>query len=731
MDADKIVLPVGCLYTPMKATDGLQLVEYDPVVCGEQSCRGILNPISSVDFQAKAWTCPFCATRQSFPPHYAAAITETNLPTELLPSCSTIEYILPNVQIAPPVFLMVLDIALIDEELDQVKDSIQQSLAMMPQNALVGFISFGAMVYVHEVCTSSLPKSFAFRGTKDYTAQQVAYQLGFAVGNDPRGAVNAEGARRFLQPVSECEFNLSAMLDDLPRDSWPVAGERRPLRCTGAALSVAVGLLEVTCAQQAARIMVMVGGPCNTGPGAVAGEQFAECIRSHMDIFKEAKNARYTKPALQFYNSLASRASTAGLAVDMFAASLDQVGLYEMRVVSEKTGGFMVMTDSFSMHVFKDSFRKVFDCDASGYLELGFNARIEVFMSRELKCQGAVGCLTSLGKQGPSVSDVKSGQGGTQLWSTGSLDRNVTYGFFFEVCPAAPGAQKTGALQFQTLYHHPSGRKRLRVTTVSRRFSSALSDLTSGFDQEAAAALTARQAVFLAENDKDNSGQIGWIDKRLIRLMSRFADYRKDNAGSFRLGAEFAMFPQFMYHLRRSTFLKTFNASPDETAYYRTIVTRENTMNSLVMIQSALLMYSLEAGPPQPVQLDAASMKPTVILLLDSFFHVVIWRGETIQAWYEAGYQEQEQYSNLKQLLDQPQEDVKEILANRFPVPKLIQTNAGGSQARFVTAKVNPSTTYKDGEGGDGAGVVITDDVSLKTFMEQLVRLAVSSAGVP
>merc|ERR1711967_31426 len=124
--------------------------------------------------------------------------------------------------------------------------------------------------------------------------------------------------------------------------------------------------------------------------------------------------------------------------------------------------------------------------------------------------------------------------------------------------------------------------------------------------------------------------------------------------------------------------------------------------------------YKLGDGPPQPVMLDAASMKPNVILLLDAFFHVVIWRGETIQAWYEAGYQEQEQYSNLKNLLNQPQEDVKEILGNRFPVPKLIQTNAGGSQARFLTSKVNPSTTHNSansGFGGDqhGTSVVITD----------------------
>lgn len=43
----------------------------------------------------------------------------------------------------------------------------------------------------------------------------------------------------------------------------------------------------------------------------------------------------------------------------------------------------------------------------------------------------------------------------------------------------------------------------------------------------------------------------------------------QDDAASFRLSDRFALFPQFMFHLRRSQFLQVFNNSPDETAYYR------------------------------------------------------------------------------------------------------------------------------------------------------------------
>ena len=56
----------------------------------------------------------------------------------------------------------------------------------------------------------------------------------------------AFGAARFLLPVQQCEFQLTGILETLARDPWPVANDKRPLRCTGVAISVAVGLLEVS-----------------------------------------------------------------------------------------------------------------------------------------------------------------------------------------------------------------------------------------------------------------------------------------------------------------------------------------------------------------------------------------------------------------------------------------------------------------------------------------------------
>jgi protein transport protein SEC23 len=217
---------------------------------------------------------------------------------------------------------------------------------------------------------------------------------------------------------------------------------------------------------------------------------------------------------------------------------------------------------------------------------------------------------------------------------------------------------------------------RLRVTTIARNFAEANSpSIASSFDQEAAAVLMARIAVFKAEID-DSPDVLRWLDRMLIRLCQKFADYRKEDPVSFRLTDNFSIYPQFMFHLRRSQFLQVFNNSPDETAFYRSvlllcgeyldaqwphdrhILNEEDVNNSLIMIQPTLMSYTFDVEP-QPVLLDSVSIKPDVILLLDTFFHILIFHGETVAQWRKAGYQDQDGYENFKELLENPVTDAQ------------------------------------------------------------------------
>merc|ERR1712106_719318 len=105
-------------------------------------------------------------------------------------------------------------------------------------------------------------------------------------------------------------------------------------------------------------------------------------------------------------------------------------------------------------------------------------------------------------------------------------------------------------------------------------------------------------------------------------------------------------------------------------------------------VQPCLYSYSLNGI--EPVMLDTSSIQPDRVLLLDTFFLVLIFLGETMQSWKKEGYHEQ-----------------------------------GGSQARFLLSKVNPSQTHNNAMYGgsfspnqqnqqDGGAPVLTDDVSLQ-----------------
>lgn len=736
VEAAKIVLPLGCLYTPLKesTTRPPPPVQYEPLLCGRQNCRAVLNPFCQVDNKARIWTCAFCFNRNAFPASYNSIQDLAQLAEVLF---STLDYKLTRHPVTvAPIFLYVIDTCIDEEELTSLKSTIQLSFSSLPQNALVGFITFDRIVNLWELNTQWL-KSFVFQGSKDYTAKQLQEWLGITVSNT--GPYRQAGTRvptgqppkhnstdKFLQPVSECGPFLSDILEQLKRDQWPTLQGKRSLRATGAALSIAVNLLEITYPNSSARIMLFIGGPTTYGPGMIIDDDLKNTIRSHHDI--ESDHAKYMKKATKHYQGLATRAANNGHTIDIYSCCLDQTGLHEMKFCPNMTGGHMVMGDTFDSSLFKTSFQRVFTKDNEGHLKMVFNATLDVKTSRELKISGAIGPCISLGARNQYVSDTEIGIGGTSQWKFCSLTPNMTTAIYFDVVasPSQAGGPQAnrGCIQFINQYHGSDGFQHIRVTTISRNMGTT----DYAFDQEAAAVLLARLACHRAEGEANGPDVLRWLDRNLIRLCQRFCEYQKDSPDSFRFPPNFSMFPQFMFHLRRSQFIQVFNNSPDETSFYRHSLMRGDCYNSLIMIQPMLVSYSFYE-PPAAALLDTSSIQPDRILLMDTFFHIVIFHGQSIAEWRKAGYQTQPGYESFKMLLDAPINDANELMLIRFPLPRYIVCDQHSSQARFLLSKVNPSSTHNTPSGyyDNAAAPVLTDDVSLQTFMEHLKKLVVTS----
>ncbi|KAK9144185.1 hypothetical protein Sjap_004088 [Stephania japonica] len=739
-EATDCVVPVSAIYTPLKPIPAMPVLPYSPIRC--RTCRSVLNPFAIVDFAAKIWICPFCFQRNHFPPNYAS-ISEENLPAELYTQCTTIEYESPMEAASsapvPPVFLFVVDTCVIEEELGFLKSALSQAVDLLPDNSLVGLITFGTYVQVHELGFGLMPKSFVFKGSKEVTKDQILEQMGFfakkpkpatGVIAGARDGLSSESIARFLLPASECEFALNSVLEELQKDPWPVPADQRATRCTSTALNVASCLLGACVPGSGGRIMAFVGGPATEGSGAIVSKDLSEPIRSHKDLDKDS--APFFHKAVKFYEGLSKQLVNQGHVLDVFACALDQVGLAELKVAVEKTGGLVVLAESFGHSVFKDSLKHVFQ--STDYdLGLSFNGIFEVNCSKDIKIQGVIGPCASLEKRTPICSETIVGQGSTSAWKMCGLDRATSLCLVFDIVkkdtPDAVGQPTSNQfyLQFLTYYQHNNGQMRLRATTLSRRWVAGpgnIQDIISGFDQEAAAVVMARLVSFKMESEADFD-PLRWLDRSLIRLCKRFGDYQKENPLSFSLSPRFSIFPQFIFHLRRSQFIQVFNNSPDETAYFRMILNRENVANSVVMIQPSLISYSFHSAP-EPALLDVAAISADRILLLDAYFTVVIFHGATIAQWRKAGYQNQPEHEVFAQLLRAPKDDADAIIRERFPVPRLVVCDQHGSQARFLLARLNPSATYNNGApAGPGGDIIFTDDASFDVFLDHLQRLVV------
>ncbi|GMM29032.1 GTPase-activating protein [Martiniozyma asiatica (nom. inval.)] len=744
--------PLGCIYSPLMLREDLPTANYAPQTC--RACQMVLNIFSQLDLNNKVWSCPGCGMRNQLPPGYHN-ITPEAMPIELLRDSSTMEYILPRSQPPPPpAFIYVVDLCQDKEDLDSLKETILESLDLHPPGCMIGLITFDSVVNVYELSFQQCSKRYVFSAEKEMSSIDVQELLGIK-GNstitwDQQLQKKDGTINRFLLPISSEPHRemIEKSIKSLKPSKWIVKPTFRALRVTGTALHIATCLIEGAYAQCAGKITLFAAGACTYGPGKIVGTELKEPLRSHNDI--EKGTATHYKSADKFYKKLTNKAfsqlkekndkmvdqtSSSLFSVDIFAGCYDQVGIYEMRPLSDKTGGVCLVTDSFQTAIFKNSFLSTFTKNDDGYPTTFFDGQLSIVTSPKIKVSGIIGHCKSLKKsEGNNVADVQIGEGLSNTFQMNTITPRNNYAIFFDVDTAATGDQRismgtTAYIQFKTTYRHNDGTYRLRVTTLCRATSNA-GDLSQSFDQEAAAVLFTRMAVNKLENGGEYSDLLRWIDKSLVKLCSVFGDYSKNNPDSFKLSNKFSLLPQFIYHLRRSQFLQVFNCSPDETAFYHHTVLRTDTTDSLVMIQPSLIKYTADGEEPMPVLLDSLSLKQDAVFLLDAFFYTVIYFGKVAASWRDQNFSRDE-YPGVYKMIEDAQQEAASLIADRFPLPRYVTCDEGKSQARFLYSKLNPSENTSNGKmgnfGGESDKVVHTEDVALQTFYSHLVKLVVTT----
>lgn len=78
-------------------------------------------------------------------------------------------------ELSGPAFVFVIDACSAVEELGALKNEILHVIAQLPESVLVGLVSFGGMVRVHDLGFSECSRAVVFHGERELSSDQVVF----------------------------------------------------------------------------------------------------------------------------------------------------------------------------------------------------------------------------------------------------------------------------------------------------------------------------------------------------------------------------------------------------------------------------------------------------------------------------------------------------------------------------------------------------------------------------
>lgn len=698
--------PFGCVYAPMQRLSEEQYCDRAPALCS--SCGAVMNPYCRADFARGRWTCAVCGGESPL-----RAESDGALPAELRSGLATADYAAAGDSgCARKVALLVVDLCASARELCGLRRAVADAIAALDESSFVGLVTFGNGVYVNQLCVEDgeeLQRSFGFGGSRCYSAAEVQRFTG----------LSAQRNRVFMRK-GDAVRALEAIVDSLEPDAGFAGHGKRAQRCTGAALDVALSLVEIAYRNSGAQILLFTSGPITKGPGAMASLDIADKVRTQRDVL--GKNGALSESSHRFFSDMAIRAVTDGVVVNYVSASFEDTGLYEMFDVVHSTGGFVMSCESYFDENISKSLNMYF---REGILKnSGVNCVMTLNLPKYLNVCGCIGpCVSTLNKTG-NVSKIKIGHGDTIQWKVSGMIEKNTYTFIFDVNSSKlnPIPENTfTCFQIVTKYSHfETGANRLRVTTIPINFydiSKNKQEIVDRFDQETTAAILAKITIFNKMQRKSNV--IKELDQKLIDICHTYGNYKPKDCNSFYLQDQLKFLPQFIYQFRLSQFFSTYNITLDQATAYMSELLNGNVSDLLLMIHPSLKMYSVDEQPKY-VNLEESSLNSESILLLDTYFRVLIWHGKSVVEWKKNGYQTNPEYENFKSFLEQPISDASALLSSRFPISQTVICDADSSESRYLLSKCNPPPTTPFGQSKPSPA-----EQSYSDFYSTLCKLSV------
>lgn len=154
----------------------------------------------------------------------------------------------------------------------------------LPSNCLVGFITFGKNVYIHQLYNNELQTITCVRGTKSYTDKEIERVLRLTDKNGNKTTMIS----KYIASLENCDIILNDILDNINHDDWNQETNKRPEIATGIAVQCSIALATQLVGQVGCcRIILMTSGACTVGSGKIVDIPYDKKLRMYHDIYNK------------------------------------------------------------------------------------------------------------------------------------------------------------------------------------------------------------------------------------------------------------------------------------------------------------------------------------------------------------------------------------------------------------------------------------------------------------
>ncbi|EEC70525.1 hypothetical protein OsI_01634 [Oryza sativa Indica Group] len=653
-------LGFGALVSPgREVAPGPETVERDPRRC--LNCGAYINLYCDVLIGSGQWQCVICKKMNGSEGEFVVSSKHDLLQWPELAS-SAIDYVqsgnrrpsfvpVPDTRVSGPIFILI-DECLDEAHLQHLQGSLHAFVDSLPPTARIGIISYGRTVSVYDFSEGAAVSADVLPGNKSPTHESlkaIIYGTGIYLSPVHASLPVAHTIFSSLRP-----YQLS--LPEVSRD-----------RCIGAAVEVALGIIQGPAAEVSRgiikrsggnyRILVCAGGPSTFGPGSVPHS------------VQHPNYAYLEKTAMKWMERLGHEAQRHSTVVDILCAGTCPVRVPVLQPLAKCSGGVLLLHDDFG-EAFGVNLQRASTRAA------GSHGLFEIRCSDDMLVTQVIGP----GEEASPDSHETFKHDTSFCIQMHSVEETQS----FSVSMESKGDIKNDFVYFQFAVHYSNMYQTeiTRVITIRLQTVDGLSAYLASVQDDVASVIIGKRTVLRARTASDAIDMRLTIDERVKDLALKFGT-QVPKSKLYRFPKELASLPECLFHLRRGPLLGSIVGHEDERSVLRNLFLNASFDLSFRMLAPRCIMHR-EGGTFEELPAYDLAMQSNAAVVLDHGTDIFIWLGAELAA----------QEGQSAAALAACRTLAEELSELRFPAPRILSFKEGSSQARYFVSRLIPA--HKD-----------------------------------